>query len=61
MQADIPSHFKTLIESIKSYINQDNTYFAGIEYINDNVLGHSGGTAGYSSRLLFSFNEGVGV
>lgn len=60
-QADIPDVYKELIEETRNYLNQDTQYYAGWEYSDEGVIGHSGGTASYSSRIVFSSEENIGV
>ncbi len=60
-KSDIPASYKELIEEIKKMLNQDNEYYAGWEYFGEGVIGHSGGTANYSSRIAFSTEKNAGV
>ena len=60
-QADIPAVYKELIEETKKCVNEENEYYAGWEYVGEGVIGHSGGTANYSSRMVFSTERNTGV
>ena len=60
-QADIPTMYKELIEETRNCLNQDHEYYAGWEYFDEGVIGHSGGTANYSSRIVFSEENNAGV
>lgn len=60
-QADIPAVYRELIEETKKCVNEDNEYYAGWEYFGEGVIGHSGGTANYSSRMVFSPERNTGV
>jgi len=58
--ADVPEEFYRIISDIQTELTPENSYFAGWEYSEESV-GHSGGTANYSSRIVFSADENVGV
>lgn len=58
---DIPLEYQKLIEETKDIINKENDYYAGWESFGDDVIGHSGGTANYSSRIVYSTEESLGV
>lgn len=60
-QADIPDVYTELIEETRNCLNQEHEYYAGWEYFGEGVTGHSGGTANYSSRIVFSKEKNVGV
>lgn len=60
-RADIPPEYKELIKKTKDNIKQENDYYAGWEFFGDDVIGHSGGTANYSSRIVYSTEKNVGV
>ncbi|MGN0395976.1 MAG: serine hydrolase domain-containing protein [Coprococcus sp.] len=59
--ADIPSEYKELVEETKNIIKQENDYYAGWESFENDVIGHSGGTANYSSRIVYSAEKNIGV
>lgn len=59
--ADIPKELEIPIEMIKESIVDVHDYYSGWECFEDNVIGHSGGTPNYSSRICFSDSENVGV
>lgn len=63
-EAQIPEGYKELIDFCHEYLlakEEPGTYFAGWEYVGRGMIGHSGGTAGYSSRILFSKEKKVAV
>ena len=60
-KADIPSEYKELIEKTKECLKQEGDYYSGWECFPDGVIGHSGGTANYSSRIVYSPEKEVGV
>jgi CubicO group peptidase (beta-lactamase class C family) len=62
--AQIPKAYQELIDISHEYLLEDDTpgtYFAGWEYYGDGVVGHSGGTANYSSRMIFSKEKDIAV
>ncbi len=61
--ADIPESYVHLIKKSHDILltNGSGKYYAGWEKWEDDVLGHSGGTANYSSRMVFSEQNGIGV
>lgn len=62
--AQLPEEYKNLTDSTHEYLlyseNQD-AYFAGWEYLGDGIIGHSGGTPNYSSRMMFSIEKDIAV
>ena len=42
-------------------LENEGDYYAGWERFEDDVIGHSGGTPNYSSRMVFSRSRGIGV
>lgn len=69
---DIPIEYKQLVCDIKAHISSAGDYYAGWEYVSDDILnedttdekeaiGHSGGTPNYSSRIVFSQDKNTGV
>ncbi|MBR6477622.1 MAG: beta-lactamase family protein [Lachnospiraceae bacterium] len=59
--ADIPAEYQELIREIKAKLQNKGDYYAGWECFEDGVIGHSGGTPNYSSRIVFSEKEKVGA
>ena len=59
--AEIPDEFIPLIDEVKRNLTQKGDYFCGWECFGDSTLGHSGGTPNYSSRMVFSKDEKIGV
>ena len=58
---EIPSEYEELIAETKNELKQTGDYFSGWEAFEDGVIGHSGGTANYSSRIVFSSERKTGV
>ncbi|MBO4749487.1 MAG: beta-lactamase family protein [Lachnospiraceae bacterium] len=60
--ADIPEDYQELILEVKAQLGtEEGAYYGGWERFEDGVIGHSGGTANYSSRITFSEKDGVGA
>ena len=59
--ADIPDEYREIISGTKELFGADETYYAGWEYFTGDVLGHSGGTPSFSSRMVFSRTGKTGV
>ncbi|MDD6038891.1 MAG: serine hydrolase [bacterium] len=60
-ECEIPSEYDALIAETKSALQQTGDYFSGWEAFADGVIGHSGGTANFSSRIVFSSEKHTGV
>ena len=59
--ADIPATYKAVIEKTKELLARNSDCYAGWETCGNGAIGHSGGTAGYSSRIVYSLASPVGV
>ncbi|MCR5511449.1 MAG: beta-lactamase family protein, partial [Lachnospiraceae bacterium] len=59
--ADIPEEYKELISAVKDRLNEPGDYYSGWELFENGTIGHSGGTPNYSSRIVFSDEEKIGV
>lgn len=62
--AQIAQEYKKLVEFSHEYLlNSENKdkYFAGWEDLGNQIIGHSGGTPNYSSRMIFSKEKGIAV
>ena len=59
--ADIPKEYRQVIEKIRQTLAQDADCFAGWETFGSGDIGHSGGTSGYSSRIVYSAESPAGV
>ncbi|MBP5281135.1 MAG: beta-lactamase family protein [Lachnospiraceae bacterium] len=59
--AEIPAEYQEVIGEVKSKLQKKGDYYAGWECFGDGVIGHSGGTPNYSSRIVFSDGEGLGT
>ena len=59
--ADVPGEYQEVIREIKAELREEGAYYGGWECFKDGVIGHSGGTANYSSRIAFSEGDGVGT
>ncbi|MBQ3853044.1 MAG: beta-lactamase family protein [Lachnospiraceae bacterium] len=49
------------VTEILSHLEKEGDYYAGWEMFEDGIIGHSGGTANYSSRIVFSRDKEIGV
>lgn len=61
---EVEEEYKNLIElSYEHLLNNDkqSRYFAGWESFDRQLIGHSGGTANYSSKMVFSKEKGIAV
>ena len=59
--AEIPEEYKELISTVKARLNGVGDYYSGWELFENGVIGHSGGTPNFSSRIVFSDDEKTGV
>ncbi len=59
--ADIPEEYKELVDAVKAELTEVGEYRSGWELFEGGVIGHSGGTPNYSSRIIFSDDEMIGV
>lgn len=60
----IPEEYNKLIDISHEYLlnsEYHGTYFAGWEYFGNQIIGHSGGTPNYSSRMIFSKEKDIAV
>lgn len=60
-QGILSSEFIKLTSDVKSHLRCEGDYYAGWEYVDEDTVGHSGGTPNYSSRILFSQKRKTGV
>ena len=58
---DIPEDFFEAIENTKKQLIKEEDYYSGWECFANDTIGHSGGTPNYSSRIVFSDKEKIGV
>ena len=59
--ADIPENYKVLIDTVNGNLRTTGDYYSGWELFENGTIGHSGGTPNYSSRIVFSDKDQVGV
>ena len=59
--ADVSPDLKDSIDNIKSMMTDKGDYYSGWERFEGDVIGHSGGTPNYSSRIVFSDKDDIGV
>lgn len=59
--ADIPDEYKELIVTVKEHLEEQGDYYSGWELFDGGIIGHSGGTPNYSSRIVFDDSTGKGV
>ncbi|MBZ4669700.1 MAG: cyclic peptide transporter [Oscillospiraceae bacterium] len=62
-KADIPIEYQRLVDKTYKRLEQLELggYFAGWEVFENGIIGHSGGTENYSSRIIFSRENETGV
>jgi putative ATP-binding cassette transporter len=58
---DISDDLREPLIKTKNYLTEEGDYYSGWELFSDGVIGHSGGTANYSSRIVFDENTKTGV
>ena len=58
---DLPEEFKEPVENVKKQLKTVGDYHSGWELFENDVIGHSGGTPNYSSRIVFSKDGRTGV
>ena len=58
---EIPEEFEEALEITKSRLIEEGDYFSGWEYFAGDLIGHSGGTPNYSSRIVYSDKEKTAV
>ncbi len=59
--ADIPGEYREIINAVKDRLSEEGDYYSGWELFDDGVMGHSGGTPNYSSRIVFNELTETGV
>lgn len=59
--APVPEEFAKPLAQVKSNLADEGDYYSGWELFADDVIGHSGGTPNYSSRIVFSEDKHTGV
>ena len=59
--ADITDEYKELVTEVKNHLNDTDDYYSGWQAFENGVIGHSGGTPNYSSRMVFSKTGATGV
>ncbi|MBP5554826.1 MAG: beta-lactamase family protein [Lachnospiraceae bacterium] len=59
--ADIPDEYRAAVESVKRRLLNTGDYYSGWECFEGGVIGHSGGTPNYSSRIVFNESAARGV
>ncbi len=60
-KADIPDEYQRLVNAVKEHLDNTGDYHSGWEKFENGCIGHSGGTPNYSSRIVFSEDDKVGV
>ena len=58
---EVPEDYREAISKIKGYLKEEGDYYSGWELFADGVIGHSGGTPNYSSRIVFDEKKQTGV
>ena len=59
--ADISGEAAKMTDAVKSHLVNEGDYYSGWEAFGNRTIGHSGGTPNYSSRMIFSDGEKIGV
>ena len=59
--ADVSPDLKASIDNIKRRMTDTGDYYSGWERFSDEVIGHSGGTPNFSSRIVFLDKDDIGV
>lgn len=57
----VPEEFKEPLSRIKENLKKEEDYYSGWELFAEDVIGHSGGTPQYSSRIVFDEKKRIGV
>ncbi|MBQ2183465.1 MAG: beta-lactamase family protein, partial [Lachnospiraceae bacterium] len=60
-EEEIPKDLSEALEITKSRLKEEGDYFSGWEYFSEDLIGHSGGTPNYSSRIVYSDKEKTAV
>ncbi len=58
---EVPDELKEALSKVKTYLKDEGDYYSGWELFADGVIGHSGGTPNYSSRIVFDEKTQTGV
>ncbi len=61
LEEEIPEDFEEAIKLTREQLDAEGDYTSGWEMFSGDVIGHSGGTPNYSSRIVFSDKEKCGV
>ncbi|MCR4787527.1 MAG: beta-lactamase family protein [Lachnospiraceae bacterium] len=59
--AEVPEGFENAISKVKGQLKSTGDYDSGWELFDGDIIGHSGGTPNYSSRIVFSEDKKTGV
>jgi putative ATP-binding cassette transporter len=59
--SNVPEDFKEALSKIKEQLKEEGDYYSGWELFADGVMGHSGGTPNYSSRIVMDEKNQTGV
>ena len=59
--ADLPEEWQEILSEVKGMLRDEGDYYGGWERFENGSIGHSGGTPNYSSRIVFSDQDGVGA
>ena len=58
---EVSEEWQEIIFEVKGRLGETGDYYGGLERFENGSIGHSGGTPNYSSRIVFSESEDVGV
>lgn len=57
----VPEDLREPLAKVKDALKNEGDYYSGWELFADGVIGHSGGTPQYSSRIVFDETKNIGV
>ena len=57
----VPEEFEEPLSRVKENLKKEEDYYSGWELFADGVIGHSGGTPQFSSRIIFDERKQIGV
>ena len=60
-KGNVPEDFKEALSKTVDRLKEEGDYYSGWELFADGVMGHSGGTPNYSSRIVFDEKNQTGV
>ncbi|MCR5733487.1 MAG: beta-lactamase family protein [Lachnospiraceae bacterium] len=58
---DVPKSIEKPLSKVREYLKEEGDYYSGWELFADGIMGHSGGTPNYTSRIVFDKEDQTGV